>query len=80
MNSKEIAGTSLVFQWLVLCAFTNKGTSPGTEIPQATLHSQKTKPKEIANLNVEPKTIKFKEKIFVTWVSQSSLRTKRHQL
>ena len=44
MNSKEIAGTSLVFQWLVLCAFTNKGTSPGTEIPQATLHSQKTKP------------------------------------
>lgn len=62
MNSKEIAGTSLVVRWLVLCAFTNKGTSPGTETPQATLHGQKTKPKQIADLNVEPKTIKFKEK------------------
>ena len=46
MNSKEISGTSLVVQWLLLCAFTAKGTSPGTEIPQETLHDQKTKPKQ----------------------------------
>ena len=78
MNSKEISGTSLVVQWLLLCAFTAKGTSPGTEIPQETLHDQKTKPKQIADLNVEPKTIKVKDKIFVTWVSQRALRTKTH--